>query len=236
MYAAQVYDMNKEGFLQTLKHPAAFWAGKSKEEVRALLGAETAEMVGFDQRNPHHAYPLFVHCVYAAEEIAAQADPLLRTAAFFHDIGKPAVAFEKEGRLVFYGHAKESAALTEPILEKLGFDRDEILEVRFYIEHHDDFMSWMLPTDSYDHKNPYMIPITTENLKRHMQKTAGKTELALRRHHWENLLELCRADALAQADIVWMPKGKVKSTKGQKLRRVEAIRRLLEDCADPEDR
>ena len=221
--------MNREEIIQTLKAPAEFWAQKSREEVRALLGEETAAMAGFDQRNPYHAYPLFLHCVYTAEEIDGKADSLLRTAAFFHDVGKPAVAFEKEGRLVFYGHAKESAVIAEQVLEKMGFSRDEIREVCFYIEHHDDFMSWMLPTEPYDHKNTFMVPITREKLERHIRKTAKKTELDLRRHHWENLLELCRADVLTQADIVWMPEGKVKSTKGRKLRRVEAIRRLLEE-------
>ncbi|MBR2877392.1 MAG: HD domain-containing protein, partial [Clostridia bacterium] len=42
---------------------------------------------GFDQRNKHHCYTVWEHCVRAME--AAPAEPLLRFALLLHDLGKP---------------------------------------------------------------------------------------------------------------------------------------------------
>lgn len=68
---------------------------KDKEEVARLLGPETAAMVGFDQRNPHHCYTVYEHSLRTVEGLQKGCSVLLRTAAFFHDIGKPASAKEK---------------------------------------------------------------------------------------------------------------------------------------------
>lgn len=47
-------------------------------------------------------------------------------AAFFHDVGKVLTAKCKEGRLVFYGHAKESAMISRGILTAMGYENNEI--------------------------------------------------------------------------------------------------------------
>lgn len=54
--------MNREIFEESLIQPLQFWSMKSKNEVRALLGEEVAQMVDYDQRNPHHCYDLFCMC------------------------------------------------------------------------------------------------------------------------------------------------------------------------------
>ena len=43
--------------------------------------------MGFDQRNPHHSYDVYTHCVRALERVPAE--PGLRLAALLHDVGKP---------------------------------------------------------------------------------------------------------------------------------------------------
>ncbi len=48
---------------------------------------ELAPAVGFDQRNPHHSYDVYTHCVRALEWVPAE--PGLRLAALLHDVGKP---------------------------------------------------------------------------------------------------------------------------------------------------
>lgn len=102
--------------------------------------------------------------------MSKEAPISLRIAAFFHDIGKPYVAQEKQGRLVFYGHAAKSAEITIKILKNLGYSDQEVNRICFYIRHHDDFISWALPTESYDHENPYLVEITTENVATHIEK------------------------------------------------------------------
>lgn len=86
---------------------------KSKQQLTDILGADFAKMKGYSQNNPHHCYDLLEHTVKTVEALkldgltAGEADEL-KIAALYHDIGKPVVAFEKNGRTVFYYHARES--------------------------------------------------------------------------------------------------------------------------------
>lgn len=197
--------MTKEEFEKSLTAPVQFWSDKPREAVCMLLGEDVANMVGFSQRNPHHCYDLFMHSLHTVAGITETAPALLRVAAFFHDIGKLYVAEEKQGRLVFYGHAQKSAKIAEPILNQLGYSAEEREEVCFYISHHDDFISWVLP-EEYDHDNKYQILITQENLFKRMDKVSLKMEENNFRPteiQWKNLLILCYADVSAQAESVW---------------------------------
>ena len=163
--------INKEDFLSSLNDLEKLYA-MTYEEVKNMYGPETAKMVGFDQRNPHHCYDLWNHTLHVLEGLGDDADPLLKTAAFFHDIGKTAVAKEKDGRLVFYGHAAVSAKIAQPILEKYGFSEDEITTVVFFIRHHDDFISWILPEEESRHSS--QVHINQKNINKYLDKTLDK--------------------------------------------------------------
>jgi CRISPR/Cas system-associated endonuclease Cas3-HD len=154
----------------------------------------------------------------------------LRAAAFFHDIGKPSVAMEKQGRLVFYGHARKSAEIASPILEKIGYTQNEIKEICFYIGHHDDFISWVLPEEEYDRENKFFVEITTDNLCRHMERVRRKNnedDYQPDIQSWRNLLALCYADAAAQAEVVTQ-NGVIVDSREHKLRKVTALMKVLE--------
>ena len=86
--------------------------------ILAAVIPELAPMVGFDQRNPHHAYDLYTHtaCVTAA----VPPDLALRWAALLHDTGKvPTFTLDENGRGHFLGHAKASAEMADAILRRL---------------------------------------------------------------------------------------------------------------------
>lgn len=222
--------MKKDEFEKTLENPVRFWLSKSKEEVCELLGAKAGAMVGFEQRNPHHCYDLFAHSIHTVEEIGSDASMLLRTAAFFHDIGKTSVAMEKQGRLVFYGHAQKSAEIAPAILKKMGYADEEIREIVFYIRHHDDFISWMLPDEEYDRKNKFLVAITPKNFKKHITKvteTLAPESFHPAKRNWQLLLQLCYADASAQAELV-IQNGIVVNSKEHKLRKIKALSDILE--------
>lgn len=51
--------------------------------------------VGFDQKNPHHAWDVYTHLVKTVEKVPPE--PALRLAALLHDVGKPATFFMDEG-------------------------------------------------------------------------------------------------------------------------------------------
>ena len=221
--------MMREQFEHSLINPLPFWSLKTKDEVSVLIGETTAVMVSFDQQNPHHCYDLFTHTLHTVAGIKETAPALLRVAAFFHDIGKPFVAMEKQGRLVFYGHAQKSAEIASPILKEMGYSDAEVREICFYIKHHDDFISWVLPEEEYNHENKYLVPITKENMQKHIEKALKKIDVddfQPNKQSWENLLELCYADASAQADVV-IQNGTIIDTKEHKLSKIKALKNCL---------
>ena len=166
--------LEKKQFENALReNPIGFFGKKSTSEISDMICEEAGVMVGYDQRNPHHCYDLMTHTLHVVNGVPADHTNL-RVAAFFHDIGKPSVAFEKQGRLVFYGHPEHSAEIAEPILKAFEYSDDDALEILFYIRMHDMFISWVLPDESYNKKNPYLVPITEENLKKRKRKTESK--------------------------------------------------------------
>ncbi len=203
---------------------------KSKNEVRALLGEEVAQMVDYDQRNPHHCYDLFLHVLHTVQFVGSNSLTPLLIATFFHDIGKPYVAQEKQGRLVFYGHAQKSAEIARPLLHSLGYTRLQTDHICFYISHHDDFISWVLPAESYDRENPYLIEITVDNVTTHIEKVAAGNEslLNIKSYElWSDLLLLCQADVSAQTEFVYRD-GVLVDSRKLKLKKVDSIRTALE--------
>lgn len=218
--------MTRKEFVHSLQKPLSFWQSKTKEDVRALLGDAAAQMVGFKQRNPHHCYDLFLHALHTVDGIHPSYSTILRVAAFFHDIGKPSVAFEKQGRLVFYGHARKSAEIVAPILAALGFSTHEVNLICFYISHHDDFISWVLPTENFDRQNPYLQEITLGNVEAHIRKVMSENSLFEtedKQSIWLELTELCRADVSAQAEFVYR-NDKLIDSKAHKIEKIDRVR------------
>lgn len=81
---------------------------------------------------PHHAETVFAHLVETSSHISPRF-PLLRFAAFLHDIGKPATY--KDG--IFRNHAKVGAEIAEKIMKRLGcFSEKERLFVTSLIQAH----------------------------------------------------------------------------------------------------
>lgn len=221
--------MVREQFEHSLINPLLFWSLKTNDEVSVRIGEAAAVMVAFDQRNPHHSYDLFTHTLHTVAGIKETAPALLRVAAFFHDIGKASVAMEKQGRLVFYGHAQKSAEIALTILKEMGYSDAEVREICFYIKHHDDFISWVLPEEEYNQENKYLVPITKENMQKHIDKVLKKLDvddLQPNKQNWQNLLELCYADASAQADVV-IQNGSIIDTKEHKLSKIRALQNCL---------
>lgn len=223
--------MTRTDFEKSLFDASSFWESKSKQEVRDLLGDDVAEMVGFQQRNPHHCYDLFEHILHVLDALPESSSLQLRIAAFFHDIGKPDCAREKQGRLVFYGHAAKSAEITEGILDSMGYPEDEKERILFYISHHDDFISWALSSDPAGSEAKWNCLICKETLKKKMEKTERNHEGIFRespKEIWRELFDLCEADASAQAEVVFRDGLPVDSRKHKK-RKISELRKILNE-------
>lgn len=205
----------------------------NKEELASLFGNDFAVMKNYSQNNPHHSYELLEHTLRTVINIDTKGLSVnetleLRVAAFFHDIGKPKVAQKsKDGkRMVYYNHAKESGSIAFEMLQTLSLDNDTMGRILFFIEHHDDFISFKLNSEYIDKNNPFLkyISIKTVHQKilevQNFSKENNRYTPTLR--DFELLLRLCVADALSQSTTVIMD-GKIVDTQENKLKRFRQI-------------
>lgn len=105
-------------------------------DVLAAALPEIRPMFGLEQRNPHHDRDVWAHTIAVVSAIPAE--PVLRWAALFHDIGKPACfSIAADGIGHFYGHAKKSVEIAEGILTRLCFDEGTAQRILTLIRYHD---------------------------------------------------------------------------------------------------
>ena len=120
--------ISKNDFEALLKKPdfTSILRNSSKESIEKSFGSDVATMVGYDQNNPNHHLNLFDHTLgvldnlpqdkYSPEDLTT-----LKIAAFFHDVGKPHVAKDKNGKTTYIKHAEESKNIAIPILQEIGY-------------------------------------------------------------------------------------------------------------------
>ena len=205
-----------------------------KEELKEMLGKEFSDMKDFNQNNPHHCYDLLTHsievvCGLFDTDLPKEKVYLLKVAALFHDIGKPVVAFEKQGRTVFYGHAAKSVEIARPILEALAFNKEETDTILFYIRHHDDFISFKFENTS-DNKSIQII--SKESVKKlidnTIEKARKKGDYIPTYEDYKHLMHLCYADASAQSEIV-IKNGVQIDSKAEKLKRTQGVSSIINE-------
>ncbi len=106
-------------------------------EVGALdvVLPELAACVGVTQPGGMHAFDVFDHILRTVDE--SPPKPLVRFAALFHDITKPAHRFVGEdGRARFYGHQTTAAKLAKDWLEEHAFSKRFASAVAQLVKHH----------------------------------------------------------------------------------------------------
>lgn len=207
-----------------------------KEDLKCIFGSDFSIMKGYSQNNPHHCYDLLEHTTKTVESIdctGLSKDEIieLKIAALYHDIGKPIVAFEKNGKTVFYNHAIESRHIANKELQKFDLDGNGLKRILFYIEYHDAFISFKLPSEINEKRNSFIIPIEKETVSskiNSIQKECAKKENHIPTHKdFILLLRLCLADVEAQSNEVFQNGISIDSKK-MKVERLKTIRDLIE--------
>lgn len=94
---------------------------------------ELLEGYGMEQ-NLCHRFSVFEHIIGTVDN--APPDKILRLAALLHDIGKPRVREEVDGKIHFYNHEAAGAKMAEEIMERLRFSREEIRRVTGLVLNH----------------------------------------------------------------------------------------------------
>lgn len=141
-------------------------------EIFAAIVPQIEEMKGFEQNNPHHIYDVLEHTARVIQN--TPVDKELRLAAFFHDTGKARTYTELEGIGHFYGHEAVSEEIAASTMQKLKLDNLTKKNVCLLVRYHDAKIC----------SNPRSV--------RRWLNRMGK-------EHFFKLLELKRADSLAQA-------------------------------------
>ena len=168
-------ESNKEKFEKDLlsQNITEKYLNMPREELEEKFGSEFLKTVDFgSQNNNSHQYELFEHILRTVDSVntdkLSEKDALkVKVAAFFHDIGKPNVAQlnEKTGQTQFIGHAKQSAEIAKDILGNIGYNEQEIAELSFLIQSHDDFIPIAKKED-----------ITEERISKVLESTMKKAE------------------------------------------------------------
>ncbi len=154
------------------------WAGGALAETVDVIAAVLPELVsmkGFEQHTPYHVHDVLDHTAHVVDGVPPY--PLVRWAALFHDMGKPAAFFtDEDGTGHFYGHAAISVALARGIMARLSFSSAFTARVLKLVERHDD-----------------VIDATPKAVKRALARLDGDAEL------FAALCDLKRGDARGQA-------------------------------------
>lgn len=144
-------------------------------DVLAAVLPELVAMKGFEQRTPYHIYDVLEHTAHVLDGVPPY--PLVRWAALFHDMGKPAAFFtDEEGTGHFYGHAAISVMLARGVMERLALSSAFMTRVLVLVERHDD-----------------VIDLTPKAVKRACTRLGGDADL------FAALCDLKRGDARGQA-------------------------------------
>src|ERR687894_1187593 len=205
---------------------------------------EFMETLNVEQEAEFHHKDVFEHTLIVTQNV--EPDPILRKAAFFHDIGKPrTLVYEhrctycgtkcikktaEEGecercggrtlpkKIHFYGHENVGAAIVRKAMKRLAYPKDEIDAVAHLVANHMRPMSYAVGRD----------PWSDSAIRRFIRDTylnRGDKELA----NVDLLLELARADITGSAprrrriaEESWRSlKGRVEEVRAQ-----DAIERL----------
>ena len=90
--------------------------------------------IGVDQPGGYHRWDVFDHIMVTVD--AAPKRLLVRLAALFHDVGKPATRELVAGGATFYGHDKLSAQMAVQALKRLRYSNDIIDSVSILVSRH----------------------------------------------------------------------------------------------------
>lgn len=208
----------------------------SNDRLSDLFGHDFATMQGYSQNNPHHCYSLLEHTLQTllsldCEGLSDSERLELQIAALYHDVGKPKVAFEKNGKTVFYNHAEVSKDIVEKELRDSGVNEHTIDKICFFVEYHDIFISFKHSDEIQTSNNPYIKKITVPNVKEEVKKVINDREnnwlFVPSYHDFAVLLRLCYADASAQSEKV-IENGNEIDSRERKLKRLREISRIIE--------
>ncbi len=86
-------------------------------------------------QNEFHAYDVYWHSLCTCDAVPGDK-PLVRLAALLHDVGKPTMKEDRDGRVTFYNHQHVGAEMTASIMDRLRFSGAEREYVARLVDNH----------------------------------------------------------------------------------------------------
>ncbi len=127
----------RDEWIKTMKakRPSRAFEVMRETGILGVSAPELLESVGVEQ-NKHHAFDVWGHAMACLD--ACIGDPVLRVAALLHDVGKPrSRAFsDKTNDYTFYDHDRIGAEMTEPLVKRLRFSKEEQARIVALVRHH----------------------------------------------------------------------------------------------------
>lgn len=104
--------------------------------ITKVVLPEFDAMMETPQNTKYHCYDVGRHTIEVMKHV--EPTPILRWAAFLHDVAKPRCrATDEEGVDHFHGHPQEGKVMANQVLRRLKLDNDTIHRVERLVEWHD---------------------------------------------------------------------------------------------------
>ncbi len=160
-----------------------YYLNMSKEDIEYKFGDIVTDMIGFNQNNPHQCYDLFEHTLRTVidiptGELSDEEIKLLKIAAFLHDVAKPRVGQEINGRVSYVNNEIESSNMARQFLAELGYSNEEINKICFFITHINDFLYYKDEVPYYYEHHVYIKKISALTIAERMLENEYNFSLA----------------------------------------------------------
>lgn len=119
----------------TANKPSRAFEVMRRTGILAVTCPEALEGVGM-QQNKWHDFDVWRHGLECMD--ACPRDPILRIAAFLHDVGKPRTRAwsDKLADYTFYDHDRVGAEIAEPVTARLRFSNEERARIVSLVRNH----------------------------------------------------------------------------------------------------
>lgn len=114
--------------------PSVYLKLMQKLGVLKVILPELDNCFNCKQDKKYHKYSVFNHLIYTCDNI--ESNIVLRLAGLLHDIGKPQVKNNNNGKITFYKHEVVGAKIATVILKRLRYDNETIDKVCHLIRMH----------------------------------------------------------------------------------------------------
>jgi len=123
----------------TYPTPSNFWRSLLECNLLEFVAKPLTELVNCEQNEHHNFDPVWDHSLRALDvclELDPDNRPLFRLAVLFHDIGKPRVKTNNDGKINFYKHEVAGVDIVAKWMTSLHFANKDIVYVSNLVRHH----------------------------------------------------------------------------------------------------